>query len=58
MNRGFYPSDEYVLVDLKNVLTARRNPWSIFLSREAEIDPHPSEKGHKNRSDGYKAMER
>lgn len=55
MNRGFYPSDEYVLVDIKKCFDGEKESMVNLSFKGREIDPHPSEKDIKNRSDGYKS---
>ena len=44
MNRGFYPSDEYVLVDLKKCFDGEKESMVNLSFKGREIDPHPSEK--------------
>ena len=59
MNRGFYPSDEYVLVDIKKCFDGEKESMVNLSFKGREIDPHPSEKGHKKIAQMViKAMER
>ena len=55
----YYPSDEYVLVDIKKCFDGEKESMVNLSFKGREIDPHPSEKGHKKIAQMViKAMER
>lgn len=59
LNRGFYTSSDYVLVDIKKGFDKEKESMVNLSFKGREIDPHPSEKGHRKIAQMVlKAMER